>query len=141
MIAATIFKHLTPQEKFKPLGKFTLDRHISGREGGGGVVLSYTSYIGRCHPKDRYDFDHYNLKSGMVFKGTTRAYKRTKNGMFWSEIAPRFKKLNVPPPPSTIPRAIPSPLPAPAYRVDPSYISFATHARINEIKMQKKKTT
>ena len=28
-----------------------------------------------------YDFDHYSLKSGMAYKGTTRAYKSMKNGM------------------------------------------------------------
>ena len=47
----------------------------------------------------------------MAFKGTTRAYKRMKNGMFWSEIASRFKIFeDYPPPP---------PPPPPAYRADP----------------------
>ena len=79
--------------------------------------------------ENRYDFDHYTLKSGMAFKETTRASKRMKNGMFWSEIASRFKKRNVTPP-STIPRTTPTP------RTEPTLfnISFATHARINEIK-------
>ena len=62
-------------------------RYVPGSGGGGGGVLSYISYIGMCRPKgygflSRFglktgiDFDHYGLKSGMVFKGTTRAYKR-----------------------------------------------------------------
>ena len=53
--------------------------------GGGGASL-YQLY--RYVPPQRVwflscfglktgiDFDHYGLKSGMVFKGTTRAYKR-----------------------------------------------------------------
>ena len=61
-----------------------------------------------------------------------------KNGMFWSEIEGRFKKnrtshshgqfggLTPPPPP-------------PAYRAESFNISFATHARINEIKTGNKK--
>ena len=54
-----------------------------------------------------------------------------KNGMFWSEIAPRFKKLNVTPPP-TIQRTTPS---LPLRTELPLFnIWFATHARINEIK-------
>ena len=55
-----------------------------GGGGGGGGLLPYISYIGMCHPKGYgwyglktdIDFDHYGLKSGMVFKGTTGAYKR-----------------------------------------------------------------
>ena len=47
--------------------------------------------------------------------------------MFWSEIASRFKKLNVTPP-STIRRTTPP-------RKEPTLfnISFATHARINGV--------
>ena len=49
----------------------------------GRGVLPYISYIGMCRVKgyglfwseNGYRFDHYGLKSGMVFKGTTRAYK------------------------------------------------------------------
>ena len=73
----------------------------------------------------------------MALKGTTRAYKRIKNGMFWSEIASRFQKRNVTHPP-TIPRtALPPPPTTPPVRVQsrPLFnILFATHARINEIK-------
>ena len=53
---------------------------------GGGGVVPYISYIGICRPKgmvfepfwseNGVDFDHYGLKSGMVVKGTTGAYKR-----------------------------------------------------------------
>ena len=68
--------------------------------GGGGRVLPNISYIGMClyrgvpspgqerHVPSQWvwflscfglktgiDFDHYGLKSGMVFKGTTGAYK------------------------------------------------------------------
>ena len=65
----------------------------------------------------------------MAFKGTTRAYKRMKNGLFSSEIESRFKttERHTPtdnsedcPPPRTQPTLL--------------IISFATHARINEIK-------
>ena len=54
------------------------------------------------------DFDHYGLESGMVFKGTTRAYKRTENGMFWSEMGSGFKEPGGTPLPR-IPRSIPYP--------------------------------
>ena len=33
-------------------------------------------FLSRFGLKTGIDFDHYGLKSGMVFKGTTRAYKR-----------------------------------------------------------------
>ena len=55
------------------------------RGGGGGGVLPYISYIGMCRHQrvwfsSRFGtgigFDHYGLKSGVVFKGTTGAYKR-----------------------------------------------------------------
>ena len=60
-------------------------QHQLLRYAGGGGVLPYISYIGMCGPqrvwflscfglKTDIDFDHYGLKSGMVFKGTTRAY-------------------------------------------------------------------
>ena len=107
---------LNPQENFKSLGKFTSDR------GNSRGILSYISYIGRCHPKDwlfepfwsenQYDFDHYSLKLGIAFKGTTRAYKRIKYDMFWSEIASRFKKPNVTPLSTNVRTT-------PAYRADP----------------------
>ena len=63
----------------------------------------------------------------MVFKGTTKAYKRMKNDMFWSEIASRFKKTERHTP---IDNSEDYPL-----RTEPTLlkISFATHARINEI--------
>ena len=38
--------------------------------------------------KTDIDFDY---SPGIVFKGTTRAYKRIENGMFWSEIGSGFK--------------------------------------------------
>ena len=38
------------------------------------------------------EFDHYGLESGVVFKGTTTAYKRIENGMFWSKIGSGFKE-------------------------------------------------
>ena len=66
---------------------FPNEPDISGP--GGGGALPYISYIGMCRPKgyglwflSRFglktgiDFDHYGLKSGMVYKGTTGAYKR-----------------------------------------------------------------
>ena len=54
-----------------------------------------------------------------------------KNAMLWSEIAPRFNKLNVTPPP-TIQRTTPS---LPLRTELPLFnIWLATHARINEIK-------
>ena len=79
-----------------------------------------------------YDFDHYSLKSSRIFKTTTRAYKRTKNSIFSSRIASPFKKRNVTPPP-TIPRTVTP------RRTQPTdfNISFATHARINELKRRK----
>ena len=58
---------------------------VPDKGGGGGRILLYISYIGVCRfkgflgrfgLKTGIDFDHYGLKSGMVFKGTTRAYKR-----------------------------------------------------------------
>ena len=67
----------------------------------------------------------------MVFKGTARAYKHMKNGMFWSEIASRFQKPNVTPPPA-IPRTTLPPLPS-RTELPLSNILFATHARINEM--------
>ena len=60
--------------------------------------------------KTDIDFDH---SLGMVFKGTTRAYKHMENGTFWSEIGSGFKELGGTPPPK-IPRSIPS-----AYRAAP----------------------
>ena len=54
-------------------------------EGGGGTALyklySYVPpqrvrFLSRFGLKTGIDFDHYGLKSGMVFKGTARAYKR-----------------------------------------------------------------
>ena len=59
-----------------------------GRGGrGGGTPLYQKSAGNEVGPKRAWflsqfgletgiDFDHYGLKSGMVFKGTTRAYKR-----------------------------------------------------------------
>ena len=59
--------------------------HLPGGGGGGGTPL-YKLY--RYVPPQRVwflscfglktgiDFDHYGFKSGMVFKGTTGAYKR-----------------------------------------------------------------
>ena len=103
--------------------------------GGGGGVLSYISYIGMCRPKEyagmKTDaaFDHLDLESRMVFKGTTRAYKRMEDGMFWSEIGSGFKK-----PGGTLPPRIPRSTPPPRTELPLSNISFDTHARINEIK-------
>ena len=59
--------------------------HYGPPGGGGGGLLPYISYIGMYRPKvygfwaglkTGIDLAHYSLKSGMVFKGTTRAYKR-----------------------------------------------------------------
>ena len=57
-----------------------------GRGGGGEGNPLYQLYryvppqrvwfLNRFGVKTGIDFDHYGLKSGMVFKGTTRAYKR-----------------------------------------------------------------
>ena len=50
--------------------------------GGGGVTPLYKLhrygvwFSSRFGLKTGIDFDHYVLKSGMVFKGTTGAYKR-----------------------------------------------------------------
>ena len=55
-----------------------------------------------------------------------------KNGMFWSEIVSRFKKQTSHPHRQL--RGLP-PLPLPPRTEPTSFnISFATHARINEIK-------
>ena len=58
-------------------------------EGGGGGTPLYKLYryvppqrvwfLSRFGLKTGIDFDHYGLKSGMVYKGTTGAYKRTVN--------------------------------------------------------------
>ena len=78
------------------LEKFTTDRHISRGRGFSpisGIWVGATPKTRLFEPfwsENRYDFDHYSLKSAMVFKGTTRAYKCMENGMFWSEIALRF---------------------------------------------------
>ena len=52
-----------------------------------------------------------------TFKGTTLAYKRMENGVFWSEIVSGFKE----------------PV-APCTRLSLSNIWFDTHARINSMK-------
>ena len=41
-----------------------------------GEVLTRVWFLNRFDLKTGTDFDHYGLKSGMVFKGTTGAYKR-----------------------------------------------------------------
>ena len=66
----------------------------------------------------------------MALRGTTRAYKRMKNGMFSSEIASRFKKTERYTPTDN------SSSPPPPPRTDPTLINitFATHAPINEIR-------
>ena len=97
-----------------------------------------------CAPK-RMLFSRFGLKTdidfyhspGMVFKGTTRAYKRMENDMFLSEIESGYKEpcgaspprilRSTPPPP-------PPPPPPPRTELPLSNISFDTHARINEIK-------
>ena len=48
----------------------------------------------------------FERSPGMVFKGTTRAYKRMETGMFWSEIGSGFKKPGGTPSPR-IPRSTP----------------------------------
>ena len=63
----------------------------------------------------------------MVLKGTRSVYKGMKNGMFWSEIASRFKKPNVTPHRQF--RGLPLRIELTLFN-----ISFATHACINEIK-------
>ena len=64
-------------------------RFIDSGGGGGGWVLPYISYIGMCASKGMVfffffcrfgqktgiNFDHYGVKSGVVFKGITRVYK------------------------------------------------------------------
>ena len=52
-------------------------------EGGGGGTPLYRYvppqrvwFFSRFGLKTGIDFDHYGLKSGMVFKGTRRAYQR-----------------------------------------------------------------
>ena len=49
-------------------------------------------FLSRFGLKTDIDFDHYGLQSGMVFKGTTRAYTHMENGMFRSEIRSGFKE-------------------------------------------------
>ena len=58
----------------------SLEVYFSSGGGGGGGTPLYKLY--RYVPSQRVwflkmgiDFDHYDLKSGMVFKGTTGAYK------------------------------------------------------------------
>ena len=59
--------------------------NFPGGGGGGGYSLyklhRYVSpqrvwFLSRFGLKTGIDFEHYDLKSGIVFKGTTRAYKR-----------------------------------------------------------------
>ena len=76
--------------------------------------------------------DHRGLESGMVFKGTTRAYKRMENGMFWSETGSGFKE-----PGGTPQREFRGSPRTEAHRVQScpfSNILFDMHARIDEIK-------
>ena len=47
------------------------------------------AFLSRFRLKTDIDFDH---SPGMVFKGTTRAYKRMENGMFSSERRSGFTK-------------------------------------------------
>ena len=63
-------------------------------------------FLSCCGLKMDIDFDHYSLKSGMLFKGTTRAYKHMENGMFCSEIGSYFKEPGGTPSPR-IPTSIP----------------------------------
>ena len=89
-----------------------INRTQSKGVGGGGGTLLYQLYryvppqrvcfLSRFSLKTDIDFDHYGLKSGTIFKGTTTAYKHMENGMFWSEIASGFKEPGgTPPPPHT----------------------------------------
>ena len=58
---------------------------LEGKPGGGGGTPLYKLYryvppqrvwfLSRFGLKTGIDFDHYGLKSGMVYKGTTGAYK------------------------------------------------------------------
>ena len=64
----------------------TFETTLLTRGGGGGGTPLYKLYryvppqrvwfLSRFGLKTGIDFDHYGLKSGMVFEGTTRAYKR-----------------------------------------------------------------
>ena len=86
-----------------------INRTQSKGVGGGGGTLLYQLYryvppqrvcfLSRFSLKTDIDFDHYGLKSGTIFKGTTTAYKHMENGMFWSEIASGFKEPGGTPPP------------------------------------------
>ena len=67
---------------FVTLGAFFA---VSSFTGGGGTPLNKLCryvppqrawFLSRFGLKRGIDFDHYGLKSGMVFKGTTGAYKR-----------------------------------------------------------------
>ena len=81
-------------------------------------------FLSRFGLKTDIDFDHYGLQSGMVFKGTTRAYTHMENGMFRSEIRSGFKEpcsTEVTPRVQSCPFLI-------------SRLIRGTHARINEIK-------
>ena len=76
------FKEILNQRT--PFKIFTL--HVSIIRGGGGGYSPISAIYVCAAPKGMVfepfglktgiDFDHYFLKSGMVFKGTTIAYKR-----------------------------------------------------------------
>ena len=82
-----------PPRASRALGKETTAVQVPG-VGGGGVGYSPVLAIKVCAApkgmvflsrfglKTDIDFDHYGLKSGMVFKGTTRAYKRILSFQF-----------------------------------------------------------
>ena len=67
-----------------PVGPKTFSwRWITSRGGGYSLYKLYRHvlpqrvwFVSRFCLKMGIDFDHFGLKSGMVFKGTTRAYKR-----------------------------------------------------------------
>ena len=134
MITAITFQNLTSKRNSIPLGNL---RQIDTFP---GVILSYISYIGMCAPK-RMLFSRFGLKTdidldhlpGMVFKGTTRAYKRMENDMFLSEIESGYKEPCGASPPRILRSTYPPP-PPPRTELPLSNISFDTHARINEIK-------
>ena len=83
-----IFRQQMTEDKLEDAGVFVVVTKCIFAEktlGGGGTPL-YKLYryvppqrvwfLSRFGLKTGKDFDHHGLKSGMVFKGTTGAYKR-----------------------------------------------------------------
>ena len=91
---------LSPHPSFHQMGCWS----TALPAGGGGSTPLYKLYryvtpqsvwfLSRFGLKTGIDFDHYGLKSGMVFKGTTGAYERicifNSNGIVKIEKYPKY---------------------------------------------------